>query len=76
MATQLKAKEAIPESALSKYLEARVQRFIEDNRDALGECKVTIAYFPGTWNRDMEGLYGKFQTITLHFLHILLTHQI
>ena len=55
MATQLKAKEAIPESDLSKYLEARVQRFIGDNRDALGECKVTIRVF----SRNLKSRHGR-----------------
>ena len=45
MATQLKAEEAILESDLSRYLEVRVQRFIEDNKDALGECKITVRVF-------------------------------
>ena len=42
---QLKAEEAILESDLSRYLEVRVQRFIEDNKDALGECKITVRVF-------------------------------
>ena len=48
MASQLEADKAIPESELSRYLEARVKRFIEGNREALGECKVTIRVFSKT----------------------------
>ena len=41
----LKAKDVIPSSALSSYLEARVNRFINDNKDTLGECNITVRVF-------------------------------